>query len=59
MVIDGELIISKKRREMLVAELKRLNFALKSELDAIFKENSTETESDYAVDTETGRINPK
>jgi len=43
MVINGELIISKKRRGMLMSELKRLNFATKSELDAIFAEGDEES----------------
>lgn len=38
MVINNELVISKKQKALLVAELKRKGFQTKTELDAIFKD---------------------
>lgn len=52
MVVNGELIVSKKKKKVLVTELKTKGFLTKTELNGIFKDSKFTSEEDTLVESE-------
>jgi hypothetical protein len=53
MIIDGNLVVSKKKKAVLVAELKKLNFTPFSKVEDAKKAGEEEDAQDDESDTET------